>query len=375
MTVIKDDEQRQNKSYLSKITGRPIMNPKMGSVDSLLWEQFMPADGFIPPHYHEEEEILTLLSGSVEVTIDGVSERMNADATVLFQPHATHSIRNTGSETARMLAYHPTGAPRFVYTKESFGKAWNSNSRILLNQHFSTAEEGWNRWFFDQLDLPNNANILELGCGSGDLWSENEDRVPAGWDITLSDFSSTMLNNARRNLRHLDRNVVFEQFNANAIPIEDNEFDAVIANHLLFYTADWESGIAEMARVLKPGGKLYASTTGQNHLREMAELVSDFDSEADFWGIQPAEPFYLENGSDEITKHFNQVETRRFPDRLEIDEADALVDFVLSTNAKTRLVGERLIDFINYVESHIKLDGKVTVTKDEGLFLGTKAAG
>lgn len=48
-------------------------------------------------------------------------------------------------------------------------------------------------------------------------------------------------------------------------------------------------------------------------------MVSDFDSDADFWGIQPAEPFYLENGSDEIAKHFNQVETRRFPDRLEID--------------------------------------------------------
>lgn len=50
------------------------------------------------------------------------------------------------------------------------------------------------------------------------------------------------------------------------------------------------------------------------------------------------------------------------------------MDFVLSTNAKTRLAGEPLIDFINYVESQIKLDGKVTVTKDEGLFLGTKAA-
>lgn len=91
--------------------------------------------------------------------------------------------------------------------------------------------------------------------------------------------------------------------------------------------------------------------------------MSGFDSEADFWGIQPAEPFYLENGSDEITKHFNQLETRRFLDRLEIDETNALVDFVLSTNAKTRLVGERLIDFINYGESQIKLDGKVTVTK------------
>jgi ubiquinone/menaquinone biosynthesis C-methylase UbiE len=209
--------------------------------------------------------------------------------------------------------------------------------------------------------------VLELGCGSGDLWSENEDRVPEGWDITLTDFSSTMLNNARRNLRHAD--VTFERFNANAIPIENNTFDAVIANHLLFYAADWESGIAEMARVLKPGGKLYASTTGENHLKEMSYLVTNFDSEADFWGIQPAEPFYLENGSAEISRHFSQVETRHFDDHLEVDEADPLVDFILSTNAKSRLVDAQLIAFIDHVESLIETQGKINITKDEGLFV------
>ena len=49
MTVINHNEQRQNKSYLSKITGRPIMNPQMGSVNSVLWEQFMPIGWFYPP--------------------------------------------------------------------------------------------------------------------------------------------------------------------------------------------------------------------------------------------------------------------------------------------------------------------------------------
>jgi mannose-6-phosphate isomerase-like protein (cupin superfamily) len=123
MPVINHAEQRQNKSYLSKISGRPIMNPRMGSSNSVLWEQFTPVGGFIPPHYHEDEEILTFLSGEVEVTVDGETTSIAADATVLFEPHAVHSIRNIGSETVRLLAYHPTGEPRFIYTKESFGKA------------------------------------------------------------------------------------------------------------------------------------------------------------------------------------------------------------------------------------------------------------
>ncbi|MEE2753075.1 MAG: class I SAM-dependent methyltransferase [Candidatus Latescibacterota bacterium] len=206
---------------------------------------------------------------------------------------------------------------------------------------------------------------MEPGCGPGDLWSEREDCVPEGWDITLTDFSSTMLSNARRNLRHVD--VTFEQFNANAIPIEGDTFDAVITKRLLFYAAGWESGIAEMAQVLKPGGKLCASTKGENHLSEFSDLVAGFDPEADFWGIQPAEPFYLENGSAEISKHFSQVETRHFDDHLEVDEADPRVDFVLSTNAKSRLAGDRLIAFIDHVESLIEANGKISKTK--GLFV------
>ena len=101
----------------------------------------------------------------------------------------------------------------------------------------------------------------------------------------------------------------------------------------------------------------------------MSGLVDDFDPEADFWGIQPAEPFYLENGSEEIGKHFAHVETRRYDDHLEVDEADPLVDFILSTNAKSRLVGDRLIAFIDHVEYRIRADGKISITKDEGLFV------
>ena len=142
-----------------------------------------------------------------------------------------------------MLSYHPTGDPKFTYTRESFGEAWNSNSRILLNQHYQASDQTWHNWLFDQINTSDNAKILDLGCGSGDLWAENEERVPAGWEILLADFSPTMLNNARRNLRHTEANVSFELFNANAIPIGEDAFDIVIANHLLFYMADWENGI------------------------------------------------------------------------------------------------------------------------------------
>ncbi len=38
----------------------------------------------------------------------------------------------------------------------------------------------WPRWVFDHLAIPDTADVLEVGCGTGDLWAANRDRVPDG---------------------------------------------------------------------------------------------------------------------------------------------------------------------------------------------------
>lgn len=76
----------------------------------------------------------------------------------------------------------------------------NLNARIAMHRRFSANPYPWHRWVFDHLALPANARILELGCGPADLWRENADRIPAGWNITLTDFSEGMLAAARAHL-------------------------------------------------------------------------------------------------------------------------------------------------------------------------------
>ena len=70
----------------------------------------------------------------------------------------------------------------------------NLNARSALHERFSTNPYGWHRWVFDHLTtLPVQMCILELGCGPGYLWDANRDRIPAGWDLTLTDFSAGMV--------------------------------------------------------------------------------------------------------------------------------------------------------------------------------------
>jgi ubiquinone/menaquinone biosynthesis C-methylase UbiE len=148
----------------------------------------------------------------------------------------------------------------------------NLDARASIHQRFSTNSYGWFRWVFDVLvKLPENARILELGCGNGLLWKENASRIPAGWNITLSDFSSGMLDAAWRNLVVTGHAFQFKEIDAQSIPYEDETFDAVIANHMLYHVPDRPKGIAEIRRVLKPGGCLFATTVGKDHMQEMMD--------------------------------------------------------------------------------------------------------
>ena len=251
---------------------------------------------------------------------------------------------------------------------EQYRDASNLNARIQIHRRFSTNKYGWPRWVFDQVYLPPESHILELGCGLGNLWLENIQRVPGGWKITLSDLSLGMVRKAHQNLGHSWHPFRFAAVDAQSISFGDESFDAVIANHMLYHVPDRTEAFEEIRRVLRPGGRFYASTVGRDHLKELNELVRRFDSSADPWGGTPAEPFLLENGLAQISKWFSKVSLRRYEDALVVTEAEPLVAYVLSTAAGSTLAGARLMEFIYFVEQELAVCGAIHVTKDSGIF-------
>ena len=256
---------------------------------------------------------------------------------------------------------------------EQYQDESNLNARIQLHDRFSTNKYGWHRWVFNQLSLSPESHILELGCGTGLLWLENLNRVPRDWGITLSDLSPGMLQEAQRSLRDSQRHFDFGVIDAQAIPFEDDIFDAVIANHVLYHVPDRTKAFSEIRRVLRPGGRFYASTVGRAHLRELYELVHRFDPRADLWGTQVSESFLLENGLDQLSEWFYRITLHRYEDALVITEAKPLVAYVLSSAAKSALVGKEP-EFIEFVERELALHDAIYVTKDSGLFEALREA-
>ena len=149
--------------------------------------------------------------------------------------------------------------------------ATNFGARVRLHRRFSTNKYGWYRWVFDHFKLDEGSSVLEVGCGPGLLWLSNRHRIPASWQISLTDFSPGMLQEAREWLG--EERFVYEVADAQALPFADARFDAVIANHMLYHVPDLPRALTEIQRVLKPGGHFYASTIGLERMHELDELI------------------------------------------------------------------------------------------------------
>ncbi|MDX9956287.1 MAG: methyltransferase domain-containing protein [Anaerolineae bacterium] len=250
----------------------------------------------------------------------------------------------------------------------------NLDARIALHARFSVNPYPWMRWVFDHLTLPPVCRVLELGAGTGSLWLSNQDRIPEGWDITLSDLSPGMLAQARAALSAVAHPFAFEVVDAQAIPYEDGAFDAVIANHMLYHVPDLPRALAELRRVLKPGGTLFASTVGERAMAELWALVEPF--RPGLWERVCAltANFNLENGATQLAAYFKSINRYDYVDGLIVTEIEPLLAYILSSQTlqKQPLSQAERLALQSEIAARITAEGAIRITKTAGVFVARK---
>lgn len=249
---------------------------------------------------------------------------------------------------------------------EQYKNAKNLNDRISLHEKYSTNSQGWFNWLFEKIDFSKVNRLLELGCGNGKLWQENNIDL-RNREIFLSDISEGMVEEVRNKLGS-DFNCIIAD--AEKIPFKDAYFDSIIANHVLFYLNDLNQGLKEVSRVLKPNGVLYCSTYGSKHMKEITEIVQNFDSRINLSNHSLYDVFGLENGESILKQYFTNVQRMDYQDSLEITESKPLIDYIMSCHGnQNEILGPRLSEFKEYIEELLQKDGKIVVTKQAGLFV------
>lgn len=310
--------------------------------------------------------------------------------------------------------------------KQQYLNSSNIGARINLHAKYAVNKQGWFPWIFEQCGIVKDGNlalsstklpqmrakgaesvgdgmsVLELGCGNGSFWLENWERIPddRAIHILLSDQSEGMLREAKKailgksGIRNLESNggngesgrfvkrnrkgmakenarFEFRVIDFHEIPCDDEAFDLVIANHVLFYAKDFDKALREIRRILKPGGRLVCSTYGVRHMKEISALASEFDDRIVLAAQSLYEIFGKENGAGILAPFFQSVEWRQYEDHLVVTEADDLVDYIISCHGnQNRFIVNDYKAFRQFVE--IKLHRGFYVTKDAGVFVAVK---
>jgi len=97
--------------------------------------------------------------------------------------------------------------------------------------------------------------VLEIGGGSGAMAAELLHRY-RGVTMVVTDFDPAMVEDATHRLRSYGNRVEIRQADATALPFDDASFDTVVSFIMLHHTVAWEKAMAEVTRVLRPGGKV-----------------------------------------------------------------------------------------------------------------------
>lgn len=180
---------------------------------------------------------------------------------------------------------------------EQYKNGENLNIRISLHEQYSQNKKGWFPWLLEQMDFDGARRILEIGCGNGQLWKKAEPSVLKGKYICLSDLSDGMIRDAAENLGEEKASCFdFRTLDCQKLPFPDAEYDRIIANHVLFYVQNLSRGLQEISRVLSDDGVFYCSTYGKGHMKEITDLVQEFDPQINLSEVALYTIFGLDHG-------------------------------------------------------------------------------
>ena len=102
-------------------------------------------------------------------------------------------------------------------------------------------------------------SVLEIGCGTGTLTLAAKERAGPTGSVAGIDLAPGMVARAQKKAARNGADVSFQEGSIAAIPFADNRFDVVMCSFMIFHMPEdvQRKGIAEIARVLKPGGHLF----------------------------------------------------------------------------------------------------------------------
>ena len=156
-------------------------------------------------------------------------------------------------------------------TKKSFEESFKETT--FYNKQ--TQDESHLRDILKFIEISPKMKVLDLGCGSGYLTfpiaKENPETTIVGLDIVVK----TLEHNATEAKKHSFCNLKFKSYDGSIFPFGDETFDLVITRYAFHHFPDIKQSMKEVARVLKPKGRLFISDPRPNEC-DISRFVDEY---------------------------------------------------------------------------------------------------
>ncbi len=246
--------------------------------------------------------------------------------------------------------------------KQQYATSQNLSTRISIHEKYSTNKQGFGNWIFSNYRIDSGSKVLELGCGTGDMWKSRTDTIRTCSKFVLSDFSEGMVKHAEKTVGSCDAE--YRVIDIQNIPYADGTFDVVIANMMLYHVPDIDKALCEVRRVLKPGSVFYCATYGEHGIIEyLASVLSEY-------GVKDTvnKNFTLQNGTEILSRAFENVQKLEYTDALAVTDINDMVDYIYSMTSMTGLQSVPKPLIAEALSKHLE-DGVLYVPKEYGMFI------
>lgn len=221
-------------------------------------------------------------------------------------------------------------------------------------------------WVIDLTGAQLGDRVLDVGCGNGRyLWALQEHAV----DGVGCDLSFGMLEAVGPHPRLVNADVC-------RMPLRSSAFDIVLAPHMLYHVPDRTAAIAEIRRVLHPGGVCIAVTNSDDHLAPIRRMVERHVATPGWRMVAPATAaFSLENGEAQLAAAFEHVRTvRPAVAPAVVTDADVIAGYVASVadhyeDEVERAWSEVVSACRDEAAAVIEREGAITVPNGVGAFV------
>jgi SAM-dependent methyltransferase len=244
-------------------------------------------------------------------------------------------------------------------------------TRILTHERYSQPQVDFVTWVLDKIEWQGDETVVDIGCGAGIYAGPVCQR---GRLYVAGDLSYGML----QGLRYIGLDRV--TLNGQHLPLANRMADVVLANHMLYHVPDKDAALDEIARILRPGGKLLAATNSAQTMSELHHLRAEARLQLGLPAPEPLERlehlFSLENGPSWLANHFDRVARYDLPSALVFPEPQPVIDYIASGRDWDEIPlanGITWDDFAAVVRDiltgHIARQGEFRVNKLSGVFV------